>query len=64
MAPVSPVFNVRRRVQKSRTVQAVVETALRQIGWQGTTILAAGRTDTGVHAAGQVIAFDLDWAHR
>jgi tRNA pseudouridine38-40 synthase len=48
---------------KERTVQAVVETALRQLGWQGKTILASGRTDTGVHAAGQVIAFDLDWAH-
>jgi len=46
-----------------RTVQAVVETALRQLGWQGKTILAAGRTDTGVHASGQVIAFDLDWNH-
>ena len=48
---------------KERTVQAVVETALRQLGWQGKTILASGRTDTGVHALGQVIAFDLDWAH-
>lgn len=45
------------------TVQAVIETALRQIGWQGTTLLAAGRTDSGVHASGQVIAFDLDWRH-
>jgi tRNA pseudouridine38-40 synthase len=46
-----------------RTVQGEVEAALRRIGWAGRTILSAGRTDTGVHAAGQVIAFDLDWAH-
>ena len=51
-----------RQTQKP-TVQGVVEDALRQIGWSGRTILAAGRTDTGVHAAGQVIAFDLEWAH-
>ena len=48
---------------KERTVQAVIETALRQLGWQGKAILGSGRTDTGVHASGQVIAFDLDWAH-
>lgn len=46
-----------------RTVQAVVETALRQLGWQGVHIQAAGRTDTGVHASGQVVAFDLEWRH-
>lgn len=46
-----------------RTVQGVVEAALRQIGWQGQAILGAGRTDTGVHATGQVITFDLDWKH-
>ncbi len=27
------------------------------------SILAAGRTDTGVHATGQVIAFELEWKH-
>lgn len=44
-------------------MQAVVEKALRQLGWQGQHIKAAGRTDTGVHAYGQVIAFDLEWQH-
>jgi len=48
---------------QQRTVQIVVEDALRHINWQGRTILIAGRTDTGVHASGQVIAFDLDWPH-
>jgi tRNA pseudouridine38-40 synthase len=52
-----------QRQVEARTVQAVVEKALRQLNWQGNSILAAGRTDTGVHAAGQVIAFDLDWNH-
>jgi tRNA pseudouridine38-40 synthase len=46
-----------------RTVQVEVEKALRKLGWEGKTILAAGRTDSGVHANGQVIAFDLDWKH-
>ena len=47
----------------SRTVQAVVEAVLQQLGWQDRSILVAGRTDTGVHASGQVIAFNLDWKH-
>lgn len=46
-----------------RTAQGELETALRKLGWQGASVLMAGRTDTGVHAAGQVAAFDLDWAH-
>lgn len=48
---------------RARTVQGVVETTLKGLGWQGSSLLAAGRTDTGVHASGQVIAFDLDWHH-
>ena len=52
-----------QRQVEVRTVQASVESALRSIGWQNATILAAGRTDTGVHASGQVIAFDLAWDH-
>jgi tRNA pseudouridine38-40 synthase len=52
-----------RQADGHRTVQGEVEAALRRIGWQGSSILAAGRTDTGVHATGQVIAFDHDWRH-
>lgn len=52
-----------QRQANARSVQGEVEAALLRIGWQGRSILAAGRTDTGVHASGQVIAFDLDWRH-
>ena len=46
-----------------RTVQGELERGLLKIGWNGKSVLFAGRTDAGVHAAGQVIAFDLDWGH-
>ena len=56
-------FHGFQRQGSTRTVQLEVENALRRMGWQGKSILAAGRTDTGVHADGQVIAFDFEWAH-
>jgi len=52
-----------QRQAKERTVQGDFEVGLRQIGWQGKSILAAGRTDAGVHARGQVVSFQLDWEH-
>jgi tRNA pseudouridine38-40 synthase len=52
-----------QRQLNQRTVQGDVEAALRKIGWQDSSILAAGRTDAGVHATGQVISFKLDWQH-
>jgi tRNA pseudouridine38-40 synthase len=52
-----------QRQAKSRTVQGELEKALRKLGWSDRSILLAGRTDTGVHAAGQVASFDLDWQH-
>jgi tRNA pseudouridine38-40 synthase len=52
-----------QRQARVRTVQGVIEDALRKLGWQGASLLAAGRTDAGVHASGQVIAFDLQWQH-
>jgi len=52
-----------RQLPKSRTVQRELERALTRLGWQGKSVLLAGRTDTGVHASGQVAAFDLEWDH-
>ncbi|MCX7682606.1 MAG: tRNA pseudouridine(38-40) synthase TruA [Anaerolineae bacterium] len=52
-----------QRQANAPTVQAALEAALAQIGQEGVTVLGAGRTDAGVHALGQVIAFDTSWAH-
>jgi len=52
-----------QRQAKSRTAQSELEDALRRLNWQGRSVLIAGRTDTGVHASGQVAAFDLEWNH-
>ncbi len=52
-----------QRQAKRRTVQGELENALRTLGWTERSILISGRTDTGVHATGQVVAFDLDWSH-
>ncbi len=45
------------------SIQATVEQALTQVMDEKITIIGAGRTDTGVHASGQVIAFDVAWKH-
>ena len=52
-----------RQKAKSRTVQGELERALTKLGWQGKSVLLAGRTDSGVHASGQVAAFDHEWNH-
>ncbi len=52
-----------QRQAKSRTAQSELENALRRLNWQGRSVLMAGRTDTGVHASGQVATFDMEWNH-
>jgi tRNA pseudouridine38-40 synthase len=54
----------RQAPERGQTVQGELEVALADLN-QGNpvTVLAAGRTDTGVHALGQVIAFNLEWRH-
>ena len=50
-----------QRQKRRRTVQGVFEQALRNLGWNERSLRAAGRTDTGVHARGQVVAYGLAW---
>ncbi len=52
-----------QRQKNGPSVQEVLERALEQVTGERVTVLAAGRTDTGVHAEGQVIAFDTEWKH-
>jgi tRNA pseudouridine38-40 synthase len=53
-----------RQAGETPTIQRTVERAIVDVTGQATTVVGAGRTDTGVHATGQVIAFDVEWQHE
>lgn len=52
-----------QRQDNGASVQGVLEAALAALTGEAVTITAAGRTDAGVHATGQVVHLDLarDW---
>ncbi len=46
------------------TIQGELEDVLKRLtGGTSVRVVAAGRTDAGVHAQGQVVAFDVAWRH-
>lgn len=55
-------YNGWQRQANGRSVQGVIEGALERLTGEAPTVRGAGRTDTGVHALGQVAHFDLSRA--
>tara|TARA_B000000532_G_scaffold74818_1_gene59699 strand:- start:38 stop:847 length:810 start_codon:yes stop_codon:yes gene_type:complete len=49
-----------QRQNNATTVQEILEKALFKISHHAVKTFAAGRTDAGVHASGQVVHFDID----
>jgi tRNA pseudouridine38-40 synthase len=49
--------------KNARTVQEEIETAITRFTGEAVRIKAAGRTDAGVHATGQVVTFDSVASH-
>ena len=52
----------RQSPDREPSIQGTLEGALSKIGQSG-VVQGAGRTDAGVHASGQVVAFNVDWRH-
>lgn len=53
-------FNGWQAQRDGRSVQSQLEAALARVADRPVAVTAAGRTDTGVHATGQVVHFDTD----
>ena len=52
------------QVQESvPTIQGELERALSRVATVKSRVVGSGRTDTGVHASGQVVAVHLQWTH-
>lgn len=49
-----------RQIQTDQTIQNILENALGQIFEKRISIIGAGRTDSGVHATGQVVNFHCE----
>ena len=56
----SQYYGFQKQTQRSRTIQGVIEQDLSIVFQKSISIVGSGRTDTGVHANGQVIHFTLN----
>lgn len=57
-------YGFQRQRRGFPSIQAELEQALTRLVGHPIGVLGAGRTDTGVHALGQVISFTIEWPGR
>jgi tRNA pseudouridine38-40 synthase len=53
-----------QRQRRGPTIQAALENTLAEMTGHPVRVIGAGRTDTGVHALGQVVSFTIEWPDR
>lgn len=53
-----------QRQSNANSIQAALEAALAGLFGAAVSVSGSGRTDAGVHAAGQVVAFEASWRHE
>jgi len=53
-----------QRQSNANSIQAALEAALAELCGAAVPVSGSGRTDAGVHAAGQVVAFEVLWRHE
>ena len=56
-------YGFQRQRAEFTTIQGELERVLSQLAREPVALTGAGRTDTGVHALGQVISFTIEWRH-
>jgi tRNA pseudouridine38-40 synthase len=54
----------RQAFEHEPTIQGEIERALVKLEQPSVAVMGSGRTDAGVHAIGQVIAFEAEWRHE
>jgi tRNA pseudouridine38-40 synthase len=57
-------YGFQRQRAGAPSIQAELERAIAQVTGSPSRVVGAGRTDTGVHALGQVVSFTNDWPDR
>lgn len=56
-------YGFQRQRADQRTVQGELERVLSDLAREPVSLTGSGRTDSGVHALGQVISFTINWQH-
>ena len=56
-------YGFQRQREEFPTIQGELEDVLSQLAHKPVVITGAGRTDSGVHALGQVVSFTIEWRH-